>query len=167
MTEQNKDQNDQSKVEQTPEERIQELTDMLKRNQAELENYRKRMEKNQSDMIKFSSEKIITKLIPILDNFTLAMMHTENKDECINGVKMIHKQLESFAQENGVTSPELLNKPFDSRFAQAIQVVTDTKKKDGVVVTQLTPAYLLHDKVIKHATVIVNKLQTTEKQENE
>lgn len=144
--------------------KVDELTELVKRKQAEFENYQKRVEKLQDDLRVFASEKILLKLLPIYDNFALAMQHTENKDECIAGVRMIHTQLKDLLSHEGVTEIQLEDKEFDSRFAQAIQIVNDASKPDGVVVKQLSPAYTFHDKVIQHGKVIVNKIQSEEKQ---
>ncbi|MFT4313430.1 MAG: nucleotide exchange factor GrpE [Candidatus Woesearchaeota archaeon] len=142
---------------------IAELTDMLKRTQAEFANYQKRMESQNQEQAKFRSQMVLQKFIPIFDNFSLAMMHTENKDECIAGVQMIKQQFWDVLESEGVERPDLVGKPFDPSVAEAIQTTHDITKEDDVVVKEVVKAYTLHGKVIRHAKVVVNKKDDTQK----
>ncbi len=136
---------------------IAELTDLLQRTRAEFANYQKRMEDQQKIQEKFRAEQIIQKFIPIYDNFTLAMSHTDNPQECVAGVQMIRQQFWDVLANEGIKKLDLNGKLFDPRIAEAIQITTDETKEDNIIVKEITKAYLLHDKVIRHAKVVVNK----------
>ncbi len=137
--------------------KIEELTEQLKRSQADFQNYQRRVQEQQQQNQKYSTESILQKFIPIYDNFQLAMMHTENPAQCVAGIKMIQQQFWDILANEGITTHSLVGKPFDPKIAEAIQTTTDETQDDNVVVKEITKGYMMHDKVIRHAKVVVNK----------
>ncbi|MFT7615970.1 MAG: molecular chaperone GrpE [Candidatus Woesearchaeota archaeon] len=146
----------QEPKEKTPQEQIAELTDMLRRNQAEFENYRKRKDAQQGEFIKFAKEQLITKLIPTLDMFDLALTHKDNVKEVVTGIEMVQQQLHDILGHEGVQVVHTLNTKFDPAIAQAVST-QESDKEENTVVQEYTPAYKMHDKVIRHARVVVAK----------
>lgn len=145
-----------SKCKQDPkDQQIQELTNTLQRLQADFENFRKRNEKLQEEFVKFASKNLIIKLLPLLENFDLAMQNTKNQDECIKGIKLIHQQLNDLFKSEGVKPiPCKKGMKFDPNLHEAM--MTGEGKKDTILQV-LSPGYTMHGKVIRSAKVKVAK----------
>ena len=144
------------------EKRIKELEDSLLRSKAEFINYRKRLEEEQSRLLKYCNEDLIKEVLPILDNFERAIkMDDTNLDDevskFLSGFKMIYCNLVNILKNNGVIEIDGNNKPFDPTYHEAIM----TEKRDGVqpgmVLEVLQKGYILKDKVIRPAMVKVSE----------
>ena len=144
------------------EKRIKELEDSLLRSKAEFINYRKRLEEEQSRLLKYCNEDLIKEILPILDNFERAIkMDDTNLDDevskFLSGFKMIYCNLVNILKSNGVIEIDGNNKPFDPTYHEAIM----TEKRDGVeqgmVLEVLQKGYILKDKVIRPAMVKVSE----------
>lgn len=135
--------------------KVDELTDSLKRKQAEFENYQKRMESMASDNAKFAAQNMLLKLFPVVDNFELSFHHMNNQEEFVNGIKIVHKQLLDILTDQGVEQVSLIGQEYDPSKAQALQIIEG--EKDNVIVQELEKCYTLHDKVIRQGKVIVSK----------
>ena len=137
-------------------ERIIELTDTLKRVQAEFENYKKRTEKENVEFIKSASKTMIMKLLPILDNFELAIMNKESKDDFIKGVELIYSELFTLLEAEGLKRIEAQGNKFDPYMHEAL--LTEKSECDNETVTEeLQKGYTLNDKVIRHTKVKICK----------
>ncbi len=144
------------------EKRIKELEDSLLRSKAEFINYRKRLEEEQSRLLKYCNEDLIKETLPILDNFERAIkMDDTNLDDevskFLSGFKMIYCNLVNILKSYGVIEIDGNNKPFDPTYHEAIM----TEKRDGVqpgmVLEVLQKGYILKDKVIRPAMVKVSE----------
>ena len=144
------------------EKRIKELEDSLLRSKAEFINYRKRLEEEQSRLLKYCNEDLIKEILPILDNFERAIkMDDTNLDDevskFLSGFKMIYCNLVNILKNYGVIEIDGNNKPFDPTYHEAIM----TEKRDGVepgmVLEVLQKGYILKDKVIRPAMVKVSE----------
>ncbi len=135
---------------------VSQLTDMLKRKQAEFENYQKRMEAQSNQLVAFSAQRILTKVIPVIDMFELALKHKENAVEFANGLEMIHSSFERLLADENVQTPSLVGEKFDSKFALAVGTKVVAGKPAGIVLEQMSNCYVLNDRVIKYANVIVS-----------
>ena len=169
-----KNKKQESVPEESPEQTIEEqeitletqvvsLTEQLQRAQAELINYRKRIEQQQRDMIQFAGERTIKKFLPVLDNFDMALKHTSNPEEFVVGVQMIAKQFRDALTDEGISSPDLVGQKFDSSIAEAIEIVADETKEHNTVAQEITKAYVLKNKVLRHAKVVVVNNNSEEK----
>jgi molecular chaperone GrpE len=136
-----------------------ELIDLLQRKQAEFENYRKRIEKEQCEFAKHSSDRLICELLEVLDNFSLSIKHGIDEQ----GVKMIYEQFLSKLQKLGVFEYSMLGKKFDPNFCEVLCVQNSKDKEDGVVVEEIAKGYMAHDKVLRCAKVVINKKDDAEK----
>lgn len=136
-----------------------ELENLLKRVQADFENYRKRTQKDQEDYTKYAKADLILQILPVLDNFRLAIIHLPKELEqnaWVTGVRHIETQLEQILQGEGVQEIETIGKQFDHKFHEAVEEV-ESEKPPGEIVEEVTKGYLLLDKVIRHAKVKVAK----------
>lgn len=145
---------------QEKEKEAKDLYDRYLRLSAEMENFKKRAEKEKSETYKFANETLLKELIPVLDNLERALDHgqeTENAQALILGVEMIHKSLWAVLEKYGVTRVEALGEKFDPNFHEAVMVQEVAAQDPGVVITQMQKGYLLHNRLIRPAMVVVSK----------
>ena len=142
------------------EEEIARLNDQLLRNQAELENFKKRMNDERIKDNKYRSQSLATAILPALDTFERAMaVETENEDvrNFLVGFEMIHKQfIESLANE-GVEIIESEGQPFDPNFHQAVMQEEVPDTEPGIILLEMQKGYKLKDRVIRPAMVKVSQ----------
>jgi molecular chaperone GrpE len=135
----------------------QELMDTLVRRQADFENYRKRVEKERHQEHRRGVETLIERLLPVLDAFetALAGVSSSAHPEYRRGFELIHRQLAEALAKQGLTRIESVGKEFDPHFHHAIERVETTEHADGIVVGELQPGYMFHDRVLRPAMVRV------------
>jgi len=144
-------------------EEIKELNDKFLRAHAEMENYKKRMQQEKENFFKYSDEKTIKELLPVLDSFDLAIEHSEKekahekKEEIIKGFTLIRKQLDTMLEKMGVTPIEAVGQKFDPNFHQAVLQEENKKAKVDTILKQVQKGYKLHDRVIRASMVVVAK----------
>jgi molecular chaperone GrpE len=141
----------------TLDEQIAELTDLLKRKQAEFINYQNRMEAQRKEQEKFASVKVMQKLVPIVELFDMAVLHKDKKDDFIAGMEMVHAQLHEVLTSEGVVVESLLDKPFDPTKAQAMSTVERDDIAENIVVTEYQKCFRIGTRVLRHAKVVVSK----------
>ena len=140
------------------EQQIEELTDRLKRNMAEFDNFRKRTEKEKSQMFETGAKSIIEKILPVVDNFErgLAAIPEEEKGSAFaEGMEKIYKQLMTTLEEIGVTVIEAAGAEFDPNLHNAVMHVEDEEAGENVVVEEFQKGYLYKDHVVRHSMVKV------------
>jgi len=130
---------------------------------ADLENYKKRIQKDQIEQAKFANERLIKELLPVLDNLERALSHskeTEDPEKIIEGVELIHKGVLSVLEKFNVRPIESLGKPFDPFHHQSvgqIEAEADSEIEDNQVVVESQKGYFLNDRVLRPALVLVSK----------
>lgn len=137
---------------------------------AEFENVKKRLEKEKNDTYKFSNERLIKELLPVLDNLERAVDHGEGGQETkavIEGVEMTLKGFRSALEKFGVTAVEALGREFDPNLHEAVMVQEDARHPGGTVLHQMQKGYLLHSRLIRPAMVVVSKRPEGGEEENE
>jgi len=132
------------------------LTNTLKRLQAEFENYKKRIDQEKKEFVKFSNEELITELLRILDDFELAITNCVVKDEFHKGVELIYANLYSALEKFGIQKIECLNQKFDPYLHEAL-LAEESDAEQNTVLEELQKGYRLHGKVIRHAKVKIAK----------
>lgn len=137
-------------------EKIEELTQSLKRVQADFQNYKKRVEKQQKDMIVFAGEKIIQKLLPTIDNLELALKHAKQKDEFYQGIELVYAGLREALKTEGLEDIEAVGMPFDPYRHEAL-LSQESDKEPNTVLEEMQKGYTLKDKILRPAKVIVSK----------
>ena len=138
--------------------KIEELTDQLKRQMAEFDNFRKRTEKEKSAMFEVGARSIIEKMLPVIDNFErgLATVPEDAKGTPFaEGMDMIYKQLLKNLEEAGVKPIEAVGQPFDPNFHNAVMHVEDENLGENVVAQEFQKGYMYRDTVIRHSMVQV------------
>lgn len=139
--------------------KIEELNDKYLRQIAEFDNYRKRVMKEKADMIKYSGEKVITTLLPILDDMERAIQNMEKTEDVTSvkeGVQLIIDKFMKLLKQEGLSRIETEGKDFDTDFHEAIAMVPgQPEEMKGKIIDCVTPGYMLNDKVIRHAKVAV------------
>lgn len=141
--------------------RIKELENTLLRNQAELQNYKRRRDEEVSRLLKYANEDIIKEILPIIDNFERAInMDDDNlEDEVskfLSGFKMIYSQLRNILDKLEVKEIEALNVKFDPSYHQAVLQEHDETREEGIILDVMQKGYTYKDKVIRPAMVKVN-----------
>lgn len=139
-------------------ERIEELTDQVKRQMAEFENFRKRTEKEKTQMFEVGAKSIIEKILPVVDNFErgLAAVPEEQKDDAfVDGMDKIYKQMMTVFAELDVTPIEAVGKEFDPEFHNAVMQVESEEYESGVVAQELQKGYMYRESVVRHSMVAV------------
>jgi molecular chaperone GrpE len=134
--------------------------DDLRRLQADFDNYRKRMLREQTARIASASQGLVAKLLPLLDNFELAVSHAEQSrdfDRMLKGVEMVFGELREVLQGEGLVKIEAEGKPFDPERHEAVVAVEQEGAEPGTVVDVVRTGYELRGKVLRPAMVKVAK----------
>jgi molecular chaperone GrpE len=132
--------------------------DQLLRLAAEFENFRKRTETDKADFVKFSSERIIRELLPVLDDFERALSNGKKNpdfDSFFKGVEMIYQKFRKVFEDKGLKPIDSVGKEFDVTYHDVLMQVERPDVPPHTVVEEVERGYTLHGKVIKHAKVIV------------
>jgi molecular chaperone GrpE len=131
--------------------------DRFLRAQAEIENYKKRVEREKSTLVKYGNEEFIKAILPIIDNLERALDHTpgENPDGLMEGIKITLNQLLQVLEKFGVTPIASVGEPFDPSKHEAMMQVESTDHEPNTVVSELQKGYFLNDRLIRPAMVSV------------
>lgn len=139
-------------------EQIEELNDRLKRQMAEFENFRKRSEKEKSQMFDMGAKTIVEKILPVIDNFErgLAAVPDDKKDDpFITGMDKVYKQMLTELDAAGVKPIECVGQEFDPDFHNAVMQVENDELESGTVAQELQKGYIYKDSVVRHSMVSV------------
>ncbi len=134
---------------------IEELTDRLKRNMAEFDNFRKRTEKEKASMYIIGAREIVEKILPVVDNFERGLAQAPEEEAFAEGIRMIYKQLMTTLEELGVKQIEAVGKEFDPDFHNAVMHVEDEEAGENIVVEEFQKGYTYKDFVVRHSMVKV------------
>lgn len=137
---------------------LDEQRDTVLRMSAEFQNYKRRMEKEKSDIYKFANEKMIMDLLPVMDNFERAMQMIGGEDnpKILDGLEMIKKGFNDMFAKNGIEAIETVNADFDPNMHQAVMVEACDGVEADKVIMELQKGYTLNGKVIRPAMVKVS-----------
>lgn len=139
-------------------EKIEELTDRVKRQMAEFENFRKRSEKEKSTMYEMGARDIIERMLPVIDNFErgLATVTEDEKETPLaEGMEKIYKQFQKTLEEAGVKAIEAVGQEFDPNFHNAVMHVDDESLGENIVAEELQKGYMYREGVVRHSMVKV------------
>ena len=137
------------------EQQVEELTDRLKRNMAEFDNFRKRTEKEKASMYVIGARDIVEKILPVVDNFERGLAQAPEGDAFADGMKMIYKQLMTALDEMGVKEIEAKGKEFDPNLHNAVMHVEDENAGANEVVEVFQKGYTYTDFAVRHSMVKV------------
>ena len=137
------------------EQQIEDLTDRLKRNMAEFDNFRKRTEKEKSSMYIIGAKDIIEKILPVVDNFERGLAQATEGDPFAEGMEKIYKQLTTTLESLGVEPIEAVDKEFNPDLHNAVMHVEDESVGDNIVVEELQKGYTYKGFVVRLSMVKV------------
>ncbi len=138
--------------------KIEELEDRVKRQMAEFENFRKRTDREKTQMFETGARSVIEKILPVVDNFErglLAAGPEGESDAFMEGMHMVYKQLMTELENIGVKPIEAIGTEFNPDFHNAVMQVESEEYESGIVAQELQKGYLYHDTVVRHSMVAV------------
>ncbi|MFC1883593.1 nucleotide exchange factor GrpE [Thermodesulfobacteriota bacterium] len=134
--------------------------DLYIRSQADLDNMKKRFQKEKEGLIKFSNDSLIKQLLPVVDSLEKALAHSEedvSADAIREGIELTRKELANTLKNAGVEEIEALGKPFDPNLHDAMYEQEDDSVEPGIVLEELQKGYLLHKRLLRPSMVAVSK----------
>jgi len=134
---------------------IEELNDKVKRQMAEFDNFRKRSEKEKTQMFDAGAKNVIEKILPVVDNFERGLTGATEGDAFADGMQMIYKQLMTNLEQIGVTPIDAVGQEFNPDLHNAVMHVEDDNAGDNEIVEELQKGYKFHDTVVRHSMVKV------------
>ena len=139
-------------------EKIAELEDKVKRQMAEFDNFRKRTEKEKTQMYDMGAKSIIEKILPVIDNFErglAAVPEEQREDAFVVGMDKVYRQMLTELDASGVKPIEAVGQEFDPNFHNAVMQVESEEYDSGVVAQELQKGYMYKDSVVRHSMVAV------------
>lgn len=138
-------------------EKIADLEDRVKRQMAEFENFRKRTDKEKSQMYDMGAKNVIEKILPVIDNFERGLESIpEGSDKAfVDGMQMIYKQLSGELEKLGVKPIEAVGQPFDPNYHNAVMQTESEEYESGTVAQELQKGYMYHDTLVRPSMVSV------------
>ncbi len=147
------------KTETTCSPTAEELTDLLKRTQANFDNYRKQMQAHVEEMKKMAAKDVILQLLPVIDHFELALRSVKKNltvtPEFVQGMELIHSELGKVLQDNYVVQIDTQGKDFDPYYHEALMKVNSNLPKNRIM-EEFQKGFVMQGKVIRHAKVKIS-----------
>ena len=139
-------------------EKIEELTDRVRRQMAEFDNFRKRTEKEKTQMFETGAKSIVEKILPVVDNFErglAAVTEEEKGTPFVEGMEKIYKQMMTVLEEAGVKPIEAVGQEFDPNLHNAVMHVEDEEFGENIIAEEFQKGYTYRDSVVRHSMVKV------------
>ena len=139
-------------------EKIEELTDRVRRQMAEFDNFRKRTEKEKTQMFETGTKSIVEKILPVVDNFErglAAVTEEEKGTPFVEGMEKIYKQMMTVLEEAGVKPIEAVGQEFDPNLHNAVMHVEDEEFGENIIAEEFQKGYTYRDSVVRHSMVKV------------
>ena len=139
-------------------EKIEELTDRLTRQMAEFDNFRKRTEREKSQMYEIGAKDIIEKILPVVDNFERgldAVKEEDKEDPFVQGMEKVYKHLLTTLEGIEVKPIEAVGQPFDPNFHNAVMHVEDDEFGENIIAEEFQKGYMYRESVVRHSMVKV------------
>ena len=137
---------------------IRDLTDTLKRVQADFENYRKRIERERADFVTFAGQHVVKEILPIIDNLELAFANEQSPEDFKKGIELIYAQFQDFLHNQNIAIIPTKDQKFDPYLHEAMMQDHDARKEDGVTLAEFQKGYKIGEKVIRHSKVKINRV---------
>ena len=164
------------KEEESIEDKLKNAEDKLLRTMAEMENQRRRFEKERQEAFEFGGFNFAKESLSLLDNIERAttsfkndekLKNNKDLEKIIEGIEVVKKDLISIFKKNGIEVIECVNKKFDPNFHQAMLEVVDSSKEPGTVVQEIQKGYLMKNRLLRPALVGVSKKTLKKDQKND
>ena len=139
-------------------EKIEELTDRVRRQMAEFDNFRKRTEKEKTQMFETGAKSIVEKILPVVDNFErglAAVTEEEKGTPFVEGMEKIYKQMMTMLEEAGVKPIEAVGQEFDPNLHNAVMHIEDEEFGENIIAEEFQKGYTYRDSVVRHSMVKV------------
>ena len=138
-------------------EKIEELTDRLTRQMAEFDNFRKRTDREKSQMYEVGAKDVIEKILPVVDNIERGLEAAAGEEEnpFMKGMEQIYKQLMTTLEDIGVKSIEAVGKEFDPDFHNAVMHVEEEEVGENIITEEFQKGYMYRESVVRHSMVKV------------
>jgi molecular chaperone GrpE len=143
--------------------------DLYLRAQADLENYRRRSQREKEDLAKFANEAILREILPVMDNLERALQHAGSAQEAgglVQGVEMTMEQLRKVLEKFGVKAIDAVGEPFDPARHEAMGQVETEEYPPNTVTQVLQGGYLLNERLLRPSLVMIAKAPARESQKN-
>ncbi|SMO93091.1 molecular chaperone GrpE [Saccharicrinis carchari] len=141
--------------------KVSELNDRYLRLSAEYDNYRKRTLKERMELLKNAGEGLLSGILPVVDDFERAIAHLDDASDISavkEGIDLIYNKFQEFLKRNGVVEIESIDKDFDTDLHEAVtKIPAPTNKMKGKVIDCIEKGYMLNDKVMRFAKVVVGE----------
>ena len=164
-------------VELTPEDKIKELEDKLARTYAEMENQRRRFEKEKEDAFEYGGTSFAREALNLIDNLERSkqvlendekLKNTEALNKTLEHLDIINKDLISIFTKNNIKPIDCLNKKLDPNFHQAMMEIEDDQKEPGTIIQEIQKGFMIKDRLLRPSLVGVSKkTQTNDKESSE
>ena len=144
--------------------------DLYVRERAEVENFKKRMQREKSEALRFAVEPLARDLLPVIDNLERAVEHAAsggNGKPLLEGVQLVLKSALDVLERHGVTRVDATGTTFDPTHHEAVVQVPDPNRPPNQVVEQFAPGYTLHDRLLRPARVSVSSKPPVEGRQND
>jgi molecular chaperone GrpE len=162
-------------VELTPEDKIKELKDKLARTYAEMENQRRRFEKEKEDAFEYGGTSFAREALNLIDNLERSkqvlendekLKNTEALNKTLEHLDIINKDLISIFTKNNIKPIDCLNKKLDPNFHQAMMEIEDDQKEPGTIIQEIQKGFLIKDRLLRPSLVGVSKKTQTDDKES-
>ena len=161
-------------IEKSPEEKIEELEDKLARSFAEMENQRRRFEKEKEEAFEYGGFSFAKEALKLIDNLERSkeilksdatLKNSESLKKTLEHFDIIHKDLISVFSKNNIEPIESLNKKLDPNFHQAMMEIEDNQKEPGTIVQEIQKGFTIKNRLLRPSLVGVSKKTTTKDKE--
>jgi molecular chaperone GrpE len=162
-------------IELTPEDKIKELEDKLARTFAEMENQRRRFEKEKEDAFEYGGTSFAREALNLIDNLERSkqvlendekLKNTEALNKTLEHLDIINKDLISIFTKNNIKPIDCLNKKLDPNFHQAMMEIEDDQKEPGTIIQEIQKGFMIKDRLLRPSLVGVSKKTQTEDKES-
>jgi molecular chaperone GrpE len=147
---------------------VNQYKDMLLRKAAEFDNFKRRVENDTANIVKYATESLIDDLLPVLDDFERSFKHSKESkdtDALVKGQELIYQKLVKVLEARGVKSFETVGKEFSVDFHDALMQMPRKDLPPHTVIEEVEKGYLLNDRVLRHAKVVVSSSSAGEQEE--
>jgi molecular chaperone GrpE len=147
---------------------VDQYKDMLLRKAAEFDNFKRRIENETTSIVRFATESLIDDLLPVLDDFERSLKHSKESkesDALVKGVELIYSKLVKVLEGRGVKTFETVGKEFSVDYHDALMQMPRKDLPPHTVIEEVEKGYMLNDKVIRHAKVVVSSAPPEEQSE--
>lgn len=151
-----KDKKDAGSRKDAAQSKMAELTDDIKRVQAEFENFKKRCDKENAQFRDYAKSDVVKKFLVVLDSFEMALMNTEDHKEFVKGVELIYSQLYTLLKEEGLEHIPAEGKKFDP-YLHEVMLSEESDEEEDTIIDELQKGYKLKGRVLRHSKVKVAK----------